>query len=135
MEVIERAIEIAFRHQRVAVVHQTASIARTLDCDIAPKRSFRLPNFVALKCGVAAGTQDEENHEWKRQFREWKLRDWSLEEKRKRAGERNHKSDVRKKSAVIVHDFGEREERRRQERDQKPKQTETDDPSAFEANA
>ena len=37
MEIIKRAFVIAFGHQSVAVVHQTASIARTLDHDVVPE--------------------------------------------------------------------------------------------------
>ena len=37
VKVIERAIVVAFRHQSQSVVHQASSVARTLDCHIAPQ--------------------------------------------------------------------------------------------------
>src|ERR1051325_3194022 len=61
MEIIERAVEIAFGHERVAVIHEPARVLRTLDRGVAPKCFFCLPNFVALKRRVAAGTEHEQH--------------------------------------------------------------------------
>ena len=53
MKTIESAGEIAFGHQRVAIVHQPASVARALDHDIVPKRFLAFPNLVPLERSVA----------------------------------------------------------------------------------
>ena len=63
MEVTKRAVKIAFRHKCVAVVHQPTRVARTFDRHVPPERLFCVPNFVALKCGVAVSAQKESDRD------------------------------------------------------------------------
>ena len=59
MKIIERAGVIPFGHQRVAIVHQSASVLRAFDRNIVPKRFFGFPHAVALTSGVAARCKQE----------------------------------------------------------------------------
>ena len=58
MEVIERPAVIAFRHERVAVIHQAASVLWTLNRHITPECFLRLPNLVALKRSESARAEN-----------------------------------------------------------------------------
>ena len=97
-----------------------------LSTDVVPERFLGFPNLVPLERGVAVCAQEQHDRARGRDLHPAPLPIQAGDEQRRRAGHRNHKSDIRKECPVIVHYFGERKERRRQKRDQKPKQTETD---------
>ena len=126
MEVTERLVKIAFRHKRVAVVHQSARVARTFNRHVPPERLFCVPNFVALKRGVAVSAQKESDRDSCSGFCPQAVSNVAIDQQLAGTSHCDYEPDIREERAVIVHDFGQRQCRRRQERDQKPEQTETD---------
>ena len=113
MEVTERAVKIAFRHERVAVVHQSARVARTFDCHVPPERLFRVPNFVALKCGVAVSAQKESDRDNCSGFCRCAVSNVAIDQERDGTSHCDCEPDVREERAVIIHDFGQRQRGRR----------------------
>src|ERR1700730_9397448 len=91
-----------------------------------PERFLGFPNLVPLKRSVAVCEKEQHDSTCGSDFRWHSESDSAIHQQRRRASHRDREPDVGKKGAMIVHYFGQRQQRSRQKRDQKPEQTETD---------